>query len=235
MAGARRGSYTKRDVEFDLQCAGKAERGYSFNLTSLEGVGKLEDAVKKVKEQINATLNALDPQKSKIKSFFIGKTSTVGLKGRPSIKTSGKNSATTINHKDKNTMAKDHICSRWEDHMRNRKDGMVVVTVITEEIAKQFGQIPEYDRKYPKRRKTGSPKSNTLKCALYIESELQRYYQTHNNGYKLEHTGGYHPGPYAKDATAFPLYIAFTYKSLTQQTSMQQIQTVCFVVLTHTN
>lgn len=111
-----------------------------------------------------------------------------------------------LNPMDEDTMKKDHINATWRRHKRARKDGMVVVTVITNQVVHCMKYHETHRRKSLEDYQQRRPDAENL--ALDIEKALQERFR---DDPRLDHGDEYTPGPSAEHAEAFPLYIAFRY------------------------
>ena len=157
---------------------------YSFNLTDLNGFS-FNEAVEKMKIKIDAVLEGLVCENGQIiERFSIGKT--YAHKAQRADK---------LDPLDESTFKKKGIQNRWTFHQTKEygKDGMVVVAVITNDVAKNLGH------------------SDPQICALNIEKDLQQRYQTDNDK-RLQHTS-YHRGPLEKNGSeGYPLYITYAFR-----------------------
>lgn len=180
-------------IKFTDVCRGK--KGYSFKLINLSGVTDLRDAVQKVEQHIKSIISAIPAKgyKRRIKKFYIGKTST--------WKTT---SCHSLDPTKTDTMIKDNINSRWRQHKKAGKDSMVVVTVITNEVAEalKYSERQKHIRDY---RRELSIAEN---CALDMEKEIQKRFR---DDPRLDIGKKYSAGRSSKDGEAFPLYVAFQY------------------------
>lgn len=96
----------------------------------------------------------------------------------------------TLDPMDKTTMFKRYISATWQRHSKT-KDGMVVFTIITKSIANSLGF------------------QDAEECAWAIEEKLQKRFA--DDGRLENSTTKYSPGPPAKEADAYPLYLAYKY------------------------
>lgn len=214
-------------IDFQQLCKGQ-EKGYNFNVTSLEGITSKDVAVKKIIKQIDNTLADLQNGPKTLESFYVGKTSTRGMgqKGRPKKgEKSSENKYGNINPMDKETMYKTWICVRWGLHKQTGKDGMVIAAVITTEIAEAMGFRDDTDDDV-KEKENKKQKSAALKCALDIEESVQKEYRKIHDKDYFKADDAYHEGSTAEKATAYPLYIAYEYLLPRSPSPMQQIQQV---------
>ena len=197
MATSKAATTGRGGVSFDDLCGGH-EKGYSFNLISLDGVTNVEQAVKMTFERITETLTALSGT-HEIEKFYIGKTST-----RKLLKYHA------IDPMNKDTMIKDRINGTWSRHRLAKRDGMVIVTVVTEKVAKALNSkaVSEYTKR-----------SAAENCALEIERKLQKKFKKHPLGPLLAHDERYSAGPPSKVSEAFPIYLAFEYLQQTAYSS----------------
>ena len=187
MATPKGDTLNEQCISFHDQCSGS--KGYSFNLTSLTEATTVDKATKITVQQINDTLTALSDSMP-IEKFYIGKTSCSKVK-KPEI--------TAIDPTDENTITKGLLSGRWSWHSRAGKDGLVVVAIITEEVAQNL-KIKVSDCNYKR--------STAENGALMIEKGAQ---DSFTDDPRLDHEGQYSPGPSAKGSEAFLVYIAFKY------------------------
>ena len=119
---------------------------------------------------------------SEVQSFSIGKTYA--------RKTWGNR---FLNPQDEDTFTKTGISNRWRQHKNTDygRDGMVVVAIITDDVAWKLGY------------------QDAEECALDIEQELQeRYFYRDNRSIHDE----YHRGPLVNEpAEGYPIYITFAF------------------------
>ena len=171
-------------VSFHDLCNGK--QGYSFNLTSLKGTTTIEEATGTVANQITDTIRSLSSQShlQPIEKIYIGKTSTWKIQKYPEI-----------DPMNQNTMNKQRINGRWNNHKSAGKDGMVIVAVLNEEVAKSMKSedVHMYDR------------SRVENCTLTIERNLQKRFRDKRS----KHGEDYFAGPSGEGTEACLLYIAF--------------------------
>lgn len=146
-------------VEYKDLCSGR-RKGYSFKPKDLSGVNK-KKIVAKIQKHIIKILEELQNARE-IQKFYIGKTSTRKCK-----------KADKLDPMNKKTLKKTHILRTWCRHKKERGyDGMVVVAVITKELAEALGF---------KDGQPTEPTNNSLQnrsahewCALHIEKNYKR-------------------------------------------------------------
>lgn len=214
MSNPKKGTREKRNVDFDDLCSGKVEKGYSFNLTSLNGVTTTDEAVKNVDKQITDTLAALQKVKTiDSETVYIGKTSTKKMQR-----------CDALDPMDENTMEKSVIGIRYQAHMRDGRDVMILVTVVTQTVAEALKFTDD-----PAGTDPDKFKSAALKCALEIEDKIQRKRELRDPD------APYHEGSKAKEAEAYPLYVAFKYQTSRRSTeSPEEVSNKQFCKKKHT-
>ena len=176
-------------ADFDDLCAGKVQY-YSFNLLNLQQFASLRDAENGLYRHINDTTEALEsgaPTRRRIGKLYIGKSFVRQKKKK------------RFDPMDSTTFKKEGISSRWGDHRTKDygRDGMVVLTVITREIATQLGVKDD-----PRTQRNAQEI-----CALQIEAWLQERFR--DDG-RFPHEA-YHPGNQSKTgAVGYIIYICFS-------------------------
>ena len=96
-------------------------------LSVVNGVTEKKEAITIVKKQITDTLAVIQDHKTIETPYYIGITSTEALQRKD------------LDPMDETTMKKDVISRRWQDHKGKGKDGIVIVTVITQDIVEALG------------------------------------------------------------------------------------------------
>ena len=158
---------------------------YEFDVVHLQSryINTFRKAVNKIEKKIDYTLREVEEiANSEIQSFSIGKTYARKTFDSP-----------FLDPQDENTFTKTGICNRWRHHKYTDygKDGMVVVAIITDDVASRLG----YD--------------DAEECALDIEQELQeRYFSRDNRSIHEE----YHRGSVVQEpAEGYPIYITYAF------------------------
>ena len=145
---------TRADITFDELCSGEKEASYVIDPKCLVEITDDEDtmatAEKKLVEKIDKRfLEILMKRGVEIKKFHIGKASVKKTVNSPMLEVL-----------DPSTWNLKGITSRWRTHKKiaNRKDGMIVIAVIT--------QVP-----------SDADDANKEKCTLALEKRLLHYYK----------------------------------------------------------
>ena len=150
-------------------------------IVPLEGY-TFKPALSELKKQIELILSAIEEITEKNIGFFsIGKTYA-----RQTMRSD------FLDPEDDDTFTKKGLNSRWSVHKKTYygKDGMIVLAIITEEVAWNMGYI------------------DAELCALDIERELQKRFSGDPRCIHNE----YHQGPLVKEpAEGYPIYMTFSF------------------------
>lgn len=191
MSSSGTSSSTWGGADYDELCKGVVKY-YSFNLCDLSGLVKVPDAIHTLYCRIVATTTDLETQSGKrIGGLYIGKTFVHRKKRR------------SFNPMDPDTFTKSGISSRWGKHKTKDygRDGMVVLGVITREIAATLGFEDDPEG-------TLGWLSKQEKSVLEIEKRLQYHFR--DDG-RFPH-GAYHPGRTTEGrAIGYVIYLCFSY------------------------
>jgi len=179
-------------ADYDELCKGVVQY-YSFNLCDLDGYEEVRDVVDVLYRQIVATTDDLQIGSDKrIGRLYIGKTYV------------NANKRQVFDPMKLNTFRKTGISNRWKKHKNEDygRDGMVVLGVITREIAAslEFEDDPKGTYHWC---------SKQEKCALKIEEKLQYHFRndgrfphrTYRRGRTTEGGG----------AIGYVIYLCFSY------------------------
>ena len=138
------------ECTFQELCS-RSKKGYACNYTKKIENLSVEDAKKKIKKRVDKCMDKLEPEGGRtvrMPKFYIGKTFVHQLQG-----------GGAIDPQDRSTYNKDGISSRWRKHRSKEhspskcRDGMVVLTIITEKAippAEQHLHQEEYTLKLEK-------------------------------------------------------------------------------------
>ena len=167
------------------------EPTYEFDVVNLrqKRITTFRRAVNAMERQIKKVLQEEESKKNrKIYLFSIGKTYT--------HKTA---KAYFLDPFDKSTFTMKGICNRHRAHRKTKygKDGMVVVAIITNDVAYKLGYV------------------DTEQCALDIERKLQDRFYSEDD--RLIHED-YHQGPRVQyPADGYPIYITYAFTEQSPQ------------------
>ena len=184
--GSTASSSTRGGVDYDTLCEGDV-KNYSFNIVDLKNAETFDEILDTVKRTILDTIANLEIQSDKeVDQFVIGKT-LVRQKRK-------KGGFQEFDEMRPESFRKLGISSRWNEH-RYRKDGMIVVCIVTRPVANTCGTELTKDPQ---------------KFALKLEEELQKSFRADA---RLANSAAYRPGSEATSgAIGFPIYIAYSLK-----------------------
>ena len=158
------------------------DSSYLFGLIIPLEKHTFKQALRKLKKRIELLLSAIEEIEQKDIAFFsIGKTYARKTEGSDFLDPEDVSTFT-----DKGTKSRRSV----HKHTYYGKDGMIVLTIITEEVAWNMGYI------------------DAELCALAIERELQ---ETFSGDPRCVHNT-YHQGPLVKEpAEGYPIYMTFSF------------------------